>query len=186
MNEIVSLPKASFSLKYNDISTSDVFANYPVTNNVGTINATRTQATWYSLNLENILGDLYNQYDIFTLRLNTISYQQQAAFGVAAFDRLVYFSVSGLPWYNNNYSITRKTLVNSAVIGTNNFIQNICDTLSFENSYVATFRKQKTTDITIQLLCLDGTSPAMNAATQFPRISWFFDIFPAGERIDLD
>ena len=186
MNDLISLPKASFSLKYNDISTSDTFANYPVTNNVGTINATRTQATWYSLNLENILGDLYNQYDIFTLRLNTISYQQQLAFGVAAFDRLNYFAISGLPWYNNNYSITRKTLVNSAIVGTNNFTQNVAETLSFENSFVVTFIKQKTADITIQLLCLDGTSPAMNAATQFPRISWFFDIFPAGERIDLD
>lgn len=186
MNEIVSLPKASFSLKYNDISTSDTFANYPVTNNVGTINATRTQATWYSINMENILGDLYNQYDIFTLRLNTVSYQQQLAFGVAPFDRLVYFAVSGLAWYNNNYSITRKTLINSAIVGTNNFTQNVADTLSFENSYVATFRKQKTMDITIQLLCLDGSVPAMNAATQFPRISWFFDIFPVGERIDLD
>jgi hypothetical protein len=178
MNEIVSVPKAGFALKYNDISTSDTFGNYPVANNVGTINATRTQATWYSINLENILGDLYDKYEIFTLRLNTLSYQQTAAYGVAPFDRLVYFAVSGPAWYNNNYSISRKTLINSAVLGVQNFTQNICETNSYENSYVASFRKQKTMDITIQLLTLDGNPPTLNANTQFPRISFFFDIFP--------
>lgn len=177
MNELVSLPKASFALKYNDISTSDTFGNYPVTNNVGTINATRTDATWYSINLENIMGDLYNKYDVFTIRLNTISYQQQAAFGVANFDRLVYFAVSGFDWANNNYSISRKTLISSAILGCENFQQNITFTSSYENSFVATFRKQKTLDIRIQLLTLDGNAPALNANTQFPRISWFFDIF---------
>jgi hypothetical protein len=178
MNDFVSLPKASFALKYNDISTSDTFGNYPVTNNVGTINATRTDATWYSINLENILGDLYNKYDMFTLRLNTLSYQQTAAFGVANFDRLVYFSLSGLDWANNNYSITRKTLINSAVVGCENFTQNVTYTSSYENSFVVTFRKQKTVDLRIQLLTLDGNAPTLNANTQFPRISWFFDIFP--------
>ena len=177
MNELVSLPKASFALKYNDISTSDTFGNYPVTNNVGTINATRTDATWYSINLEKILGDLYNKYEVFTIRLNTVSYQQTAAFGVAAFDRLVYFAVSGFDWSKNNYSISRKTLISSAILGCENFQQNITFTSSYENSFVATFRKQKTLDIRIQLLTLDGNAPALNANTQFPRISWFFDIF---------
>lgn len=178
MNEIVSIPKAAFALKYNDISTSDVVGNYPVFNNVGTINSTRTQATWYSINMENILGDLYDKYDLFTIRLNTVSYQQQAAFGVAAYDRLVYFAVSGPAWSNNNYSITRKTLISSAVLGCQNLLQNSTDTSSYENSFVATFRKQKTMDITIQLLTLDGNPPTLNAATLFPRISFFFDVFP--------
>jgi hypothetical protein len=178
MNSIESIPKASFALKYNDISTSDTFGDYPVTNNVGTINAARTQATWYSINLENILGDLYSKYDKFNLRLSALSYQQQAAFGVSAFDRLVYFQVSGFSWENNSYNINKKTLIAGAIVGCNNFIQNVCDTNIFDNSFIATFRKQKTLNINIQLLTLDGGSPAMNANTQFPRISWFFDIFP--------
>jgi hypothetical protein len=127
--------------------------------------------------LENILGDLYNKYEVFTIRLNTVSYQQQATFGVAPFDRLVYFAVSGFDWANNNYSISRKTLISSAILGCENFAQNVTFTSSYENSFVATFRKQKTLDIRIQLLTLDGNVPALNAATQFPRISWFFDIF---------
>ncbi len=179
MNFVETTPKASFALKYNDISTSDVVGNYPVTNQVGQINATRTQATWYSVNLENIVGpDVYEKYDLFNLRLNTVSYQQQAAFGVAPFDRLVYFSFSGPNWENNSYSITRKTLISGAILGVQNFIENVAETNVYENSFICTLRKQKTFDITVQLLTLDGNAPTLNAATLFPRISWFFDVIP--------
>jgi len=170
--------KASFSLKFNDISISDTFANYPVTNNVGTINATRTNATWYSINLENILGDLYNKYEIFNLRLNSLSYQQTLAFGVNPYDRLVYFAISGPSWENNNYSITRKTNIASAVMGLCNFQQNQPNVQLSENTFICSFRKQKLLDINIQFLTLDGTAPTLNANTQFPRTSFFFDIFP--------
>jgi hypothetical protein len=178
MASIESIPKASFSLKSNDISTSDVFGDYPVTNNVGTINAARTEITWYSVNFENILNGLYDKYDMFNLRLNSVSYTNQAAFGVAAFDRLTYFQVNDLPWENNSYSTTRKCNTNSTVLGAVNFAQGAANTIAFDNSFIATFRKQKTANITIQLLTLDGNPPALNAATQFPRISFYFDIIP--------
>jgi len=178
MNILETIPKAGFALKYNDISVSDVVGNYPVTNSVGTINATRTQATWYSINLENMLGDLYNKYDMFNLRLNCLSYQQQAAFGVTPFDRLVQFAVSGLPWENNNYSTTRKVLTADTILGIANLVENVADTSVFDNSFVATFRKQKTCNITIQLQTLDGLAPQVDAGEIFPRISWFFDIIP--------
>ena len=79
---------------------------------------------------------------------------------------------------NNNYNTVRKTLTNESILGIVNFTQNVPTTEVFDNSFVATFRKQKTCNITIQLETLDGGVPAMNAATLFPRISWFFDIIP--------
>jgi hypothetical protein len=179
MNFVETIPKASFSLKYNDISTSDVVGNYPITNQVGQINATRTQAIWYSINLENIVGpEVYEKYELFNLRLNTVSYQQQAAFGVAPFDRLVYFSFSGPNWENNSYSITRKTLIAGAVLGVQNFIENKAHTDVYDNSFICTLRKQKTFDMQVQLLTLDGNAPTLNAGTLFPRISFFFDVLP--------
>ena len=89
-------PKASFSLKANDISLSDTFADYPITNNVGTINSTRTTMTWYSINFEDILGDLYKDYDLFNLRVRYISYTLTAAYGVTANDRSIVFKMDGL------------------------------------------------------------------------------------------
>jgi hypothetical protein len=125
-----------------------------------------------------MLGDMYNKYDMFNLRLNCVSYQQQAAFGVVAFDRLIQFSMSGLAWENNNYNTIRKTLQNNSIIGIENFAENVTHTSVFDNSFIATFRKQKTCDITIQLQTLDGGIPALDAGEIFPRISWFFDIIP--------
>jgi hypothetical protein len=178
MNILESIPKASFALKYNDISISDVVGNYPITNSVGTINATRTEATWFSVNFENMLGDMYNKYDMFNLRLNCVSYQQQVAFGVAPFDRLIQFAVSGLPWENNNYNTLKKMKISDSILGIVNFQENVADALVFDNSFVATFRKQKICNITIQLETLDGNLPALDPGEIFPRISWFFDVIP--------
>jgi hypothetical protein len=154
MNILESIPKAGFALKYNDISVSDVVGNYPVTNSVGTINATRTEATWFSINLEQMLGDMYNKYDMFNLRLNCVSYQRQVAFGVGAFDRLIQFSVSGLAWENNNYNTVRKMLTSDSILGIIKFEEDTDDTQVFDNSFVATFRKQKTMNVKIQLQTL--------------------------------
>ena len=178
MASIESIDKASFCLKSNDISTSDTFADYPITNTVGTINAQRTSITWYSINLENILNGLYHDYDMFNIRLNSISYTSQAGFGTAAFDRLNYFQISGLPWENNSYSTTRKCNTGASVLGAVNFAVSTPTTLTFDNSFIATFRKQKTANITINLLTLDGNVPTTLANTQWPRISWYFDIIP--------
>lgn len=169
-----SSPKASFSLKYNDISTSDVVA--AVSNNVGEINAQRTDATWYSVSFRDICGDMWNKYEVFNLRLNSMSYQQTAAFGVAEFDRLVYFAMSGPAWENNNYSISRKTNIASSIIGMTDLQENIATALIFDTTFITSFRKQDACNIRIQLLTLDGQPPTLNAATNFPRISWFFDI----------
>lgn len=176
MASIESINKASFSLKSSDISTSDVFGDYPVTNSVGTINATRTAITWYSVNFENILNGLYDDYEIFNLRLNSVSYSSQAGFGTAAFDRLNYFQVSGLPWENNSYSSTRKCITGSTSLGAVNFAVSTPTALVFDNAFICTFRKQKTANITINLLTLDGLVPTTPVNTQWPRISWYFDI----------
>jgi len=178
MASIESINKASFCLKSNDISTSDVFADYPVNNNVGTINALRTSITWYSVNLENILNGLYHDYDMFNIRLNSVSYTSSAGFGTTPFDRLNYFQISGLPWENNSYSTTRKCNTGSTVLGAVNFAVATPTTLLFDNTFIATFRRQQTANISINLLTLDGLIPTTIGNTQWPRISWYFDIIP--------
>jgi len=171
-------PKASFALKCNDISLSDTFANYPVTNLVGEINAARTSVTWYSINFEDILGDLYQKYDLFNLRVRYIQNTSQAAFGVTADDRSVYFKMSGLNFYNSTYDTARKCNVSSSIIASRTFTQNNADINSLDDSCIFTIRKQQTCNITIEYLTIAGAAPAMNAETQFPRIAFYFDLSP--------
>lgn len=176
MNFITS--KASFSLKCNDISLSDTFANYPVTNNVGTINASRTVMTWYSINLENILGDLYDKYDLFNLRVRYIENTSQAAFGVSADDRSIYFKMSGLNWYNSNYDTARGCNIGDSIIASNVFTAATAAVIALDDSCIFTIRKQKTADITITYLNINGVAPNMNANEQFPRVAFYFDLTP--------
>lgn len=171
-------PKASFALKCNDISLSDTFGDYPVTNNVGSIDATRTNVTWYSVNLENILGDLYSKYEFFNLRVKYVEYVASAAFGVSADDRSVYFQMDGLNWYNSNYNTVRGCNVGTSIIGSNSFSENTAAVVALDDSCIFTIRKQKTANINIQYLTVNGTAPAMNANTQFPRVAFYFDLTP--------
>jgi hypothetical protein len=171
-------PKASFALKCNDISLSDTFGNYPVTNNVGTINATRTSMTWYSINLENILGDLYSKYEFFNLRVKYVECVAQVAFGVTADDRAVYFNMSGLNWYNSNYDTARGCNVGTSIVASNTFSENTAAVVALDDSCIFTIRKQKTANITIDYLTVNNVAPNMNANTQFPRVAFYFDLTP--------
>lgn len=171
-------PKASFALKLNDISLSDTFADYPVTNNVGTINDTRTIITWYSINLEEILGDMYNQYDFFNLRLKTLQYNSQAGFGTTANDRALYFQMCGLNFSNSNYDTARGCNVGNTIIGSSILGVSNPEVISFDDCFIITIRKQKSSDINIKYLTINNTSPSTGAGSQFPRVSFYFDLTP--------
>lgn len=172
-------PKAAFSLKCNDISLSDTFGDYPVTNNVGTINAQRTEMTWYSVNFENILGDLYKDNDYFNLRLRYVSQNASAAVGTTANDRTLTFNISGLNWTNSTYDVTRGCNTSYTPIATYSVaVNSVAVSTAFEDLFVATFLKQKTCDITIFYLNANFVTPSLGAGTQLPRIAFYFDITP--------
>jgi len=170
-------PKASFALKLNDISLSDVVGNYPVTNNVGTINNIRTITTWYSINFEDILGDMYDKYEFFNLRLKTIQYNSQAGFATTADDRSLYFQMSGLNFCNSNYDTARGCNVGNTIIGSNLFGFTAL-VVSFDDSFIITIRKQKSADITISYLNVNNVPPSTGAGTMFPRVAFYFDLSP--------
>lgn len=171
-------PKASFALKLNDISLSDTFADYPVTNNVGTINDTRTIITWYSVNLEDILGDLYEKYDFFNLRLKTIQYNSQAGFATTANDRTLFFQMSGLNFANSNYDTARGCNVGTTIIGSSIFGVNNPAIITCDDAFIITIRKQKSADITMTYINVNNQPPSTGAGTQFPRVAFYFDLTP--------
>lgn len=170
--------QASFSLKSNDISISDTFANYPITNVVGTVNATRTITSWNSVDLSNILGTLYEKSEYFNMRVRMISYNQTLAYGVTADDRAITFQMSGLNWMGSNYNIATLNSTSNVTIAQATLVQNTSNVLPLEECFIVTFQKQKSANITISMLNANFVVPNMNAATQMPRISFWFDVFP--------
>lgn len=170
-------PKTSFALKLNDISLSDTAGNYPLSNHVGSINSIRTAITWYSIDFENILGDMYSKYDFFNLRLRMFQHNAQGAFGTTANDRSCYFQMGGLNFCNSNYDTARLCNVGNTIIGSHIFDGNASIT-SFDDSFIITIRKQKSADITITYIDVENTPPTTGAGTLFPRASFYFDLTP--------
>jgi len=170
--------KGHFALKSGDISLSDTFADYPVTNLVGTNNATRTITTWYSVNFENIMGDLYNRFELFNLRVKSFAFNSTAAYGVTANDRSITFQITGLNWIGANYDVIRGCNTSAATFYMQLLTVNTSAIAILANEFVITFQKQKTADITISMLNALFTEPALNANTQMPRYAFYFDITP--------
>jgi hypothetical protein len=64
------LESVSLVLKHSDISTA--LNTNPTANNVGTWSNGKQSTTW-RFNMRHLLGDLYDEHDLFVLRLNQIS-----------------------------------------------------------------------------------------------------------------
>lgn len=170
---------ANFTLSCTDISDSDSSASYPISNNRGAINDIRTDMTWFNINLRNIFGDyLYNKYEVFNIRLNSVTQPNIATFGLFANDRCISLYMSGLGWLNNSYDSLGYTNVDEAFIG-NIILITDPNIITFNNSYIATFSKSTTANIRIRYINVLNIPSRPNASnTLFPRVTFNFSIIP--------
>jgi hypothetical protein len=175
-----NLPKVNFILETRDISTSNVIANYPVSNTKGSVNQSRTSMTWNAINMRNILGNLYDKYELFNIELVGFSaYQVLSNFGVTDNDRNVIFKMSGLDWVYNTYDTNTFNTTNQAIVGCQRFAtQTNVFNASNTRRMTSTFRKNQIVNITITLNTIMGTLPNMNPNTVFPSMNFGFIITP--------
>ena len=179
MTSIENIEVCNFVLNCNDISIIDASLNYPFQNDIGSINNLRTEMTWFNINLRNIIGEkLFNKYEVFNLKLSAISNPNIATFGSLANDSCVTFYISGLNWLNSSYNVIRHTNTGEVALGNTNLASGVSSTL-FNNSFMATFSKTETANITIKYISCLGIPPRPNAtATLFPRMAFYFTIIP--------
>ena len=67
---------ATFHLNTSDI---DLANTGNVINQHGTVNQFRNDITWFNVSFKTILGDMYEQYDCFNIKLSSIMYSAVAA-----------------------------------------------------------------------------------------------------------
>ena len=171
--------KCNLTLRVSDISEDPTPANYPISNAIGSINSTRTSYTWFNLDLQQILGDLYTKFDYFNIRVSAI--QGDAGIGLYATTTLeynCYFQMTGPIFYNSAYDIgTRKTTGTTTVANT--IFNRTPFTVFYNDVFISTFRKQPTVDLTINLLKVaNDTPPTTPVATLFPLITFYINIIP--------
>jgi len=170
---------ASLVLKTSDFTTDPLFATLnPYNTSRGSCNRQLSSLTWNNINLRTLLGDMYNDYDIFNLCLNTIS----TSLAPAQIDannefKAVSIKISGLPFINQTYNVKNGCNGNSTIISTFNFIDSQAITQSYYSNNIATFGKsQEQCSITIEYYKIidDNLASPLNA---YPNAVFVFDIF---------
>ena len=173
-------PKVTFTLKALDISASNLVADYPLTNIKGSISEFRTTITWNAINIKNLLGELYNHYDLFNIQLVNTGWALSPAYGVTANDRGVNVVMSGLDWTYNNYNTLTGNMTNECIVGVQFLNPPMAANVGVYNGLLqnATFRKCITADITIAVETVLGGVPNLAAGSMYPQLSYSFIVTP--------
>lgn len=130
-----------------------------VDNNYGRVLCNGGLITWKNVNIKSVLGELYNKYDKFGIKLINFQVKQpdsdnNIVTGSAVWDSTLY--MSGLPYYNSNSYNTLYNNNNEVVIGqvstfytfaNNNFIP---ANLIHSNENIFYKPKQEFYDLTIE------------------------------------
>ena len=80
------------------------------TTNIGSCDALNNNFTWNNINMKQILGREYDNYDDFNISLNLVTAGfGSVVYGADAGDRLVNFNMSGLTFKNNCYNVATQS-----------------------------------------------------------------------------
>ena len=150
----------NFVLRSNNIDSTDDpthYFNQTIQNDKGIVSNFRSSLTWFNVNLKTILGDLYDKFERFNLKLNFVG---GSATGDLDEDlisnRNLYVSMKGPAWIssyneksNNNDSSQIITVLNIPLLKNSTWIYN-----NTNNYYGFTFSKNEVINITIDLLTI--------------------------------
>jgi hypothetical protein len=171
------LETVSLVLKHSDISTA--LNTNPTVNNVGTWSNGKQSTTW-KVNIRNLLGnEMYDENELFTLRLNQISYAT-ANFPLATRDQQVIVTLSGLNFVNSTYDVKTGNSGRSQQL----VLVNMGTTAGVEsyspNIAMCNFKKSGDyVNLTIDLIrTIDGLAGQFGAEF-YPHCVYQFDIYPA-------
>jgi hypothetical protein len=170
------LETVSLVLKHSDISTSTT--SITASSNNGSWSNGKQSTTW-RLNMRNLLGNkMYDENDMFILRLNQFSYAS-ANFPLSAKDQQNIITLSGLNFINSTYNVStgnkssqhQMLLTNMSTAGA---VENYSPNIAMCNFG----KSQDNIELTIELIRTIDNLPAQYGAVQFPHCVYSFDIYP--------
>ena len=147
----------------------------------GTCNKFRTSFTWNSINLRTLLGDMYNEYELFNLCLNSITTSMPIDDITTCPDNLaVRVNMSGLPFINQTYDVGTGHNQISTDLGTFMFENSVASHQLYYGTSIATFGKnQEQCNITISYKrILDDKDPALDASVPYSGIDAIVSAYP--------
>ena len=165
------------TLKTSDINLSDVQANYfntDVFTSTGSITNSKKTFTWYNVNIKNLLGQWYNNYDAFNICLVAISQSFQSTQTAIIKDIVVMLKMSGLQWLSS-YDQKTGTNTNINVVALRNFNEYHLT----KNNYITFLKGNPITNITLSLDNVGTDAPfTTNSNNVFGNMLFSFNITP--------
>ena len=154
LNNYIYMQNIVLTLKTSDINLSDIQATYlnDVVTSRGSITNSKKTFTWNNVNMKNLLGEWYNNYDSFNICLVCISQSYQAAQYGATIgggvnkDNVVMVKMSGLQWLS---SYDQKTGTNTGIVIV--ALRNFNEYHLTKNNYITFLKGTPNTNITISL-----------------------------------
>ena len=100
------------------LNTTDISINTDVSNQYGSVNNVRNDITWNNVSLRTILGDMYDKYDKFNIKLSALLYSQSAVpVSGNSVDLNLQIEITGLPFSNCTYHTKIDSNSSACVIG---------------------------------------------------------------------
>lgn len=146
---------------------------------VGEVTERGANVTWL-MNWRNVLGNNYNKYTVFAIRLSMF-HNTQVNFSSVAANTIASINVSGLNWINNGYRSSTQSNTNQCPLAITTVLSNAGNVVSFANdTAIAWFSKPALNDpLTIGLYQLTSNNFITNTSgAGIPLFSCFFDIYP--------
>jgi hypothetical protein len=169
------LETVSLILKHSDISTATTST---ASSNIGSWSNNKQITTW-RFNLRNLLGnEMYDNNDMFILRLNQLSYSLVNFPLVASKDQQVVINLSGLNFINSTYNVasgnsTGKHQMLLLNMGTSGGVESYPPNIAMCNFA----KSQDNVELTIELIRTVDNLPPQTSST-FPAMAYSFDIYP--------
>lgn len=165
------------TLKSSDINLSNAQASYyntPVVTSTGSITNSKKTFTWYNVNMKNLLGEWYNNYDAFNICLVDINQSYQSLQGAVSIDHQVIIKMSGLQWLS---SYDQKTGTNTGIVVV--AIRDFNEYHTTKNTYVTFLKGNPITNITLSLDNLSTDAPlTTDQNSVFGNLIFSFNIMP--------
>jgi hypothetical protein len=162
---------ANFILNTCDVDLDNVGG---VFNQYGKTNQYKNDTTWNNVSFKTILGDMYDKYDSFSIKLTNIIYQSIVAPSPNANDKLVKVNIAGLPFRNCTYNTYKNC--NTNVFAPTAFLIAPQGSNLFYNDHSFTIeRPPAMCDIRIYLTIMNNTVP--NWASPGPQMEFYFRIY---------
>jgi hypothetical protein len=150
-----------------------------VTNSVGTYSQAGAECTW-NMNWKVLLGDNYDNFTVFALRLNNFSSVAQNFSNIPA-NQMASIQISGLNWVNNSYKATSQNNSGRCALGIAPLTNSTNTTATYPNNTAIAYfsRPGKYDPITIGLYQLISDSYIVhNIGSGLPLFACLFDVYP--------